>query len=118
MIAVIFEVIPHEGKQEDYLAIAATLRPILEKMEGFLSIERFQSLQEPGKILSLSFWKDEESITRWRKEEMHRAAQQKGRDGLFSDYRLRIAVVSRDYGMHDREQAPADSRQFHTGGGN
>jgi heme-degrading monooxygenase HmoA len=113
MIAVIFEVIPNEGKRQDYLDIAANLRPELDKIEGFISIERFQSLYDPEKVLSLSFWKDEESVAVWRNLETHRLAQSKGRQNIFRDYRLRIAGVNRDYGMFDRKEAPADSKAFH-----
>ena len=113
MIAVIFEVIPFDQRRGDYFSIAADLKPILEKMDGFISIERFQSLHDPAKILSLSFWKDEESIKHWRNLEVHRMAQAKGRESIFKDYRLRIAVVSRDYGMFDRKEAPTDSQSFH-----
>ena len=114
MIAVIFEVMPAPGRKQEYLDIAASLRPALEKMDGFISIERFASLTNEGKILSLSFWRDEESVKRWREFEGHRGAQAKGRAGVFSDYRLRIAGVVRDYGMTERrEQAPADSRAAH-----
>ena len=114
MIAVIFEVIPAPGRKQEYLDLAASLRPALEKMDGFVSIERFASLTNEGKILSLSFWRDDEAVQRWREFEGHRAAQAKGRAGIFSDYRLRIAGVVRDYGMTDRrEQAPADSRAAH-----
>lgn len=110
MIAVIFEVIPHvEGKQR-YLDIAAALRPQLDEIDGFISIERFQSLSDPSKLLSLSFFRDEEAVARWRQLESHRAAQAAGRTALFADYRLRIAHVVRDYGMHERDQTPADSR--------
>ena len=117
MVAVIFEVIPQEAHRDEYLAIAADLKPELEKMPGFISVERFQSLTDPGKLLSLSFWEDEESIRRWRNLEAHRLAQSQGRHGVFKDYRLRIAAVNRDYGMNDRKEAPADSRQFHNGQG-
>ena len=111
MIAVIFEV---NLKQRDrYLDIAASLRPLLEKIDGFISIERYESLGEPGKLLSLSFWRDEAAIAAWRNTEPHRAAQAIGRAEVFSDYRLRIATVVRDYGMTDRAQAPADSRKRH-----
>jgi|SRR5882724_5677343 len=113
MIAVIFEVIPHEEQKHAYFEIAATLHPELEKIEGFISVERFQSINDPGKILSLSFWNDEESIKQWRNIEMHRWAQSKGRNGIFRDYHLRIAVVSRDYGMFDRREAPTDSKACH-----
>jgi heme-degrading monooxygenase HmoA len=113
MIAVIFEVIPDEGQKDEYFKIAAALKPALEKIEGFISIERFQSIQDASKILSLSFWQDEESIQKWRNLEMHRWAQSEGRERVFKDYRLRIAVVSRDYGMFDRKQAPADSKIFY-----
>ena len=114
MIAVIFEVCPKDDEQKQaYLAIAAQLRPLLDNIDGFISIERFESLSEPGKILSLSFWRDEKAIEEWRQVEVHRAAQAKGRADVFKDYRLRIAGVIRDYGMFDREQAPLDSRQFH-----
>jgi heme-degrading monooxygenase HmoA len=110
MIAVIFEVLPHENRKQEYLDIAARLKPVLETIDGFISIERFQSLADPGKVLSLSFWRDEESIRRWRNVEMHRYAQAKGREEIFIDYHLRIASVVRDYGMFDRQQAPADSK--------
>lgn len=113
MIAVIFEAIPAEGKWNGYLDMAATLRPELDKIEGFISIERFQSITNPEKVLSLSFWKDEESVTQWRNVELHRDAQTKGRNSIFSDYRLRVASVVRDYGMNERAQAPADSKTIH-----
>lgn len=113
MIAVIFEVIPNEGKKEEYLDIAAKLRSELDTIEGFISIERFQSINDPEKILSLSFWKDEESILQWRNLELHRFAQTKGREEIFKDYHLRIANVNRDYGMFDRKEAPKDSFKFH-----
>jgi heme-degrading monooxygenase HmoA len=111
MIAVIFEVEPaDDAARESYLAIAAQLRPLLNEIDGFVSIERFESLSQPGKILSLSFWRDDEAVTAWRNVEAHRAAQSAGRGGLFRDYRLRIATVMRDYGLRDRAQAPHDSR--------
>ncbi|RED19508.1 heme-degrading monooxygenase HmoA [Flavobacterium cutihirudinis] len=114
MIAVIFEVIPNEGKKEEYLDIAASLRPELDHIEGFISIERFQSFSNPEKVLSLSFWRDEESIQQWRNLEMHRHAQAKGRNEVFKDYHLRIATVVRDYGMFDRKETPRDSSEFHS----
>jgi len=113
MIAVIFEVIPAPGRKQEYLDLAETLRPVLQKMDGFISIERFESLTSKGKILSLSIWRDEEAVERWRKIEGHRDAQTKGRAGIFADYRLRVASVIRDYGMFERDQAPADSRAIH-----
>lgn len=113
MIAVIFEVRPKAGRQQEYLDLAASLRPLLDDIDGFISIERFESLYEPGKILSLSFWRDEQAIAAWRRVEAHRAAQARGRADVFQDYRLRIAGVIRDYRMHEREQAPPDSRKFH-----
>jgi heme-degrading monooxygenase HmoA len=113
MIAVIFEVRPAEGQKQHYLDIAAGLRPILDEIDGFISVERFQSLTDPGKILSLSFFRDEAALQRWRNVSAHRAAQAKGRAGIFEGYRLRIAGVIRDYGMHDRAQAPDDSRTAH-----
>ena len=113
MIAVIFEVIPNEGKKEEYLDIAAKLRPELNHIEGFISIERFQSISNPDKVLSLSFFFFLESIQQWRNLEMHRHAQAKGRNEVFKDYHLRIATVVRDYGMFDRKETPEDSSQFH-----
>ena len=113
MIAVIFEVVPAPGRRQEYLDIAASLRPELEKLDGFVSIERFESLTNQGKMLSLSIWRDEEAVKRWRQYEGHRLAQAKGRAGIFADYRLRVASVIRDYGMSEREQAPADSRALH-----
>ncbi|MBP1224825.1 antibiotic biosynthesis monooxygenase family protein [Flavobacterium sp. 1355] len=114
MIAVIFEVIPNKGKKEEYLDIAAKLRPELDTIEGFISIERFQSFNDPEKVLSLSFWRDEESIQQWRNLEMHRYAQSKGRNEIFKDYHLRVATVVRDYGMFERKEAPGDSFKFHS----
>ena len=113
MIAVIFEVIPAEGRRDAYLDIAAGLRPQLQDIDGFISIERFESLTQPGKVLSLSFWRDEAAIEQWRNLEEHRAAQSMGRGGIFSDYRLRVARVLRDYGMNERSEAPKDSRAIH-----
>ncbi len=113
MIAVIFEVWPASGRKEDYLDIAARLRPELERMDGFVSVERFQSLTDPSKLLSLSFWRDEEAVRRWRNEIHHRESQAAGRGGVFAGYRLRVASVSRDYGLSEREQAPGDSRDYH-----
>ena len=106
MIAVIFEVWPASGRMDDYLAIAATLRAELEQVDGFISVERFQSLTQEGKILSLSFWRDEEAVVRWRRHEQHRDAQRAGRGGVFKNYRLRVAAVVRDYGLEDRAEAP------------
>ena len=113
MIAVIFEAFPAKGKWDEYLDMAARLKPELNKIEGFISIERFQSIANPEKVLSLSFWKDEESIMQWRNTGMHRMAQKEGRSSIFDNYRIRIASVARDYGMNDREQAPADSKTIH-----
>ena len=110
MIAVIFEVQPAEGKRDAYLGIAANLRPLLDGVDGFISIERFQSLADPNRVLSLSFWRDEEAVKAWRNTEEHRQAQQAGRGGIFAGYRLRIAHVVRDYGLTERDEAPADSR--------
>ena len=113
MHAVIFEVRPAPGQRETYLQIAARLRAELETMDGFLSIERFQSLTDPDNMLSLSFWRDEAALTRWRQREAHRRAQAGGRDKIFAGYRLRVAEDVRDYGMDEREQAPNDSRAIH-----
>lgn len=113
MVAVIFEVWPAEGRRQEYLDLAAALRPLLEQIDGFISIERFESLYEPGKILSLSFFRDEEAVARWRAVEEHRTAQARGRAGIFRDYRLRVAGVIRDYGKFDRQQVPSDSRAVH-----
>lgn len=110
MIAVIFEVRPAEGRRQDYLDIAAELRDELQSIEGFISVERFESLSEPGKLLSLSFWRDEAAVSTWRNYGHHRSAQARGRAGILADYHLRIADVVRDYGIADRAQAPADSR--------
>jgi heme-degrading monooxygenase HmoA len=113
MIAVIFEVHPREGGLEAYLDIAGQLRSQLDQVEGFISVERFESLAAPGKYLSLSFWRDEGAIAEWRNRESHRRAQAAGRGGLFVGYRLRIAHVVRDYGLENRKEAPADSRAIH-----
>lgn len=113
MIAVIFEVELHPDNKQDYLDIAAGLKEELEKTEGFISVERFQSLTHPQKLLSLSFWKDEEAVKSWRMLQMHREAQTKGRAYVFKDYRLRVAGVNRDYGMFSRRQVPEDSKKVH-----
>ncbi len=113
MIAVIFEVTPFVGERHRYLDLAGELRAKLEVMDGFISVERFESLTVRGKLLSLSFWRDEEAVRRWRETEEHREAQQAGRGGVFADYRLRVAHVLRDYGLHEREEAPPDSRAVH-----
>ena len=113
MIAVIFEVNLRPEHKQTYLDIAAGLRPLLAGIDGFVSIERFASLSEPDKILSLSFWRDEEAVQQWRRVEAHRAAQTHGRETVFEDYRLSIAAVTRRYGMNDRAQAPSDSRTVH-----
>jgi heme-degrading monooxygenase HmoA len=113
MIAVIFEVVPHAAQMHDYLDAAARLRPHLETMDGFVSVERFESLSHPGKILSLSFWRDEHAVQRWRNVELHRQIQADARDRMFADYRLRVAAVVRDYGMRERGEAPGDSRNAH-----
>ncbi len=113
MIAVIFEVWPAEGHTGTYLDTAALLKEELVGIDGFLSIERFESLATPGKLLSLSFWRDEAAVRDWRNRPAHRAAQSLGRGGVFQDYRLRIASVIRDYGLTEREEAPVDSRAAH-----
>ena len=113
MMAVIFEVTPAPGQRGAYLEAAAALKPLLAQIDGFVSIERFESLSAPDKLLSLSFWRDEEAVARWRQQEAHRSTQAAGRDHVFADYRLRVAAVVRDYGMNNRAQAPADSRAVH-----
>ena len=113
MIAVIFEVWPAPGRKDDYLNIAASLRADLSMIDGFMSVERFQSITDPNKLLSLSFWRDEDAVQRWRNQARHRASQAQGRAGIFADYRLRVASVLRDYGLSDRAAAPDDSRAAH-----
>jgi heme-degrading monooxygenase HmoA len=113
MIAVIFEVWPAEGQTRRYLDLAAALRPTLEGIDGFVSVERFRSLTDPGKLLSLSFWRDEGAVQAWRNCPPHCTTQAKGRAGVFADYRLRVAGVVRDYGMANRGEAPFDSRMVH-----
>jgi heme-degrading monooxygenase HmoA len=112
MIAVIFEVVPKPGFAPRYFEIAAQLKPLLEGIDGFLSVERFESLAQPGKFLSLSFWRDEDAVRAWRTQALHREGQREGREVVFQDYRLRVAGVLRDYGLNEREQAPADSRAY------
>ncbi|TMP37614.1 antibiotic biosynthesis monooxygenase family protein [Pseudoalteromonas rubra] len=106
MIAVIFEVTPHRDKRQVYLDVAADLKSWLQDIDGFISIERYQSLSDSGRLLSLSFWRDEAAVQQWRTQEEHRAAQQQGREHIFEHYRIRVASVLRDYGSHDRKQAP------------
>ncbi|WP_193170998.1 antibiotic biosynthesis monooxygenase family protein [Nisaea nitritireducens] len=116
MIAVIFEVEPHPDHKDGYLEIAASMRALVDQVDGFISVERFQSLTNEGKLLSLSYFRDEKAVEDWRNLVAHRQAQAQGRDKYFKDYRLRIASVLRDYGMNDREQAPADSKEVHKAG--
>lgn len=113
MIAVIFEVWPAEGQRSEYLDIAASLREDLHSIDGFISVERFQSLTDQSKLLSLSFWRDEEAVKEWRNNLRHRESQARGRDGVFADYRLRVASVLRDYGNKDRTEVPEDSKLVH-----
>jgi len=113
VIAILFELWPAEGRADDYFGLAAALKTDLERIDGFISVERFQSITDPGKLLSLSFWRDEDAVKRWRNQDHHRASQAKGRSGVFADYRLRVAPVVRDYGLTDRVAAPADSRAVH-----
>jgi heme-degrading monooxygenase HmoA len=115
MIAIIFESWPDPDRKDAYLEAAARLKPLVEAQDGFLSIERYESLTHPGKFVSLSFWRDEEAVTKWRQVEEHRRVQDQGRKSIFLDYRLRVAKVVRDYGKEDRAQAPADSRAAHAG---
>jgi heme-degrading monooxygenase HmoA len=113
MIAVIFEFTAAPGRRQEYLDLAAGLNALVKDFDGFISIERFQSLTDPERFVSLSFWRDEEAVRKWRNVQRHREAQAKGRGGIFARYRLRIAQVSRDYTMDERGQAPADSRKVH-----
>lgn len=113
MIAVIFEVEPDPAHRQEYLDVAARLRAELEAIDGFVSVERFESLSRPCRILSLSFWRDEEAVAHWRTLESHRMAQARGRSGVFHGYRLRVAQVLRDYGLHERDEAPPDARAAH-----
>ncbi len=113
MIAVIFEFTPAPGRFPDYMALVDELKPELAKAEGFISLERFESITTPGKFVSLQFWRDEASVAKWRNVQKHREAQKKGRGGIIADYRLRIAGVIRDYALHERGQAPADSVAAH-----
>ena len=113
MIAIIFESKPYPDQKDRYLDAAARLKPLLADIDGFISVERFQSLTDPDKILSISFWRDEEAVAKWRQVEQHRRIQEAGRKAIFADYRLRVASVIRDYGLKDREEAPADSRAAH-----
>jgi heme-degrading monooxygenase HmoA len=113
MIAIIFELWPAEARADDYFGLAAALKSELERIDGFISVERFQSLAEPGKLLSLSLFRDEDAVRAWRNLPGHRAAQARGRGGILVGYRLRVAQVLRDYGKEDRGEAPRDSRQAH-----
>jgi heme-degrading monooxygenase HmoA len=110
MIAIIFESKPHPDQRDRYLEAAARLKPLLADQDGFISVERFESLTEPGKLLSISFWRDEEAVAKWRQVEQHRRIQQAGRKSIFADYRLRVAAVVRDYSLNERDEAPEDSK--------
>jgi heme-degrading monooxygenase HmoA len=112
-IAVIFEFTPAEGRFPEYMKLVDTLREDLAKADGFISLERFESITNKGKFVSLQFWRDEESIRKWRNLQKHREAQKHGRASIFASYRLRIAKVERDYTMDERGQAPSDSVEIH-----
>jgi heme-degrading monooxygenase HmoA len=113
MIAVIFELTAAPGRRQEYLDLAAGLADEVKKFDGFISIERYQSLTEPEKVVSISFWRDEQAVRNWRNVQKHREAQAKGRAGVFSSYRLRVCSVIRDYTLNERGQAPDDSRKAH-----
>ncbi len=113
MIAVIFEFTPNEGRMPEYFDLVEKLKPELDRADGFISLERFESITRPGRFVSLQFWRDEASVQQWRNLQEHRQAQARGRGGILADYRLRIATVIRDYTLEDRAQAPADSRNLH-----
>lgn len=113
MIAVIFEVLPAEGRAADYFTMAMQLKADVEAADGFISVERFESVTRPGKFVSLSYWRDEEALTRWRAHGRHQIMQKAGRGGVFADYRLRVAGVIRDYGMTGRGEAPQDAIALH-----
>ncbi len=102
MIAVLFEADAIPAQQERYLQLAAELKPLLTDIEGFIAIERFQSLSTPGKILSLSWWRDEAAVLAWKKNVLHQAAQSGGRESIFSFYRIRVARVFREYSSQTR----------------
>jgi len=106
MFVVIFEIQPKPGREQEYLELAASLRPEVEQMEGFVSVERFSSLATPGKLVSISFWRDEEAVKRWREHTRHHLAQLSGRAQIFTDYRITVAEIERQYGMFERGQAP------------
>ena len=110
MIAIIFESRPFPDQKDRYLEAAARLKPLLADIDGFISVERFLSLTDPEKILSISFWRDEEAVAKWRQVEQHRRIQQAGRKSIFADYRLRVAAVVRDYSLNERDEAPEDSK--------
>lgn len=112
MMAVLFEVTPLPGRADRYFEIAASLRERLEAIDGFISVERFESLSRPGVYLSMSWWRDDAAIARWRNEVCHRHGQREGREAVFADYRIRVVSCARDYGMHERAQAPLDSNAF------
>ena len=113
MIAVIFEVVAAPGHNQQYLDLAAALKGELSAVDGFISVERFQSLSNPDKMLSLSFFRDEHAVSEWRNTASHRTTQARGWAGVFADYRLRVAEVARDYGMFERAEAPQNSRAAH-----
>ena len=113
MIAIIFEVTPNPGMKDDYLSIAAEMRGLVDKIDGFISVERFQSLSNPDKLLSISFFESEQAVNEWRQLAEHRTAQAQGRARIFKAYRLRVLSVMRDYGMYQRDDAPSDSLATH-----
>ncbi len=113
MIAIIFEVWPHPEHKQPYLDMAADMRALVEQIDGFISVERFQSLTDPDKLLSISVFRDQAAVDQWRNTVEHRRAQQAGRNSYFRKYRIRVVSVLRDYGMEEREQVPDDSLEYH-----
>jgi len=102
MHVVVFEVTVKPDVGHRYFDIAAELKPELEKIDGFLSVERFESMLTPHKYLSLSFWRDEDSVARWREHGMHQSAQMLGKSEIFADFRISVAEIKRQYTLADR----------------
>jgi heme-degrading monooxygenase HmoA len=96
MFAVIFEVQPKKGRQDQYLELAKFLKPELERIDGFIDNERFASRQIEGRVLSLSTWRDEKAVIRWRTLAVHHGVQEKGRTEVFADYHLRVGEITSD----------------------
>ena len=111
-VVVLFEVTPTAEGKVRYLELAAQLKLLLSDAKGFIHSERFSSLNEEGKLLSLNVWENEESVKKWRNELHHRMSQSEGRERLFENYRITVAYVIREYDDYNRREAQEEYNEY------